>query len=844
MHAALRRAYLKAQLAVREVTALSPRTMRAITVNSVRMSVLDAAWWRRHREGHDVVTAGSVTGASALRDGTGLAVTFERATLHVHARSDDLIRLAWGPAPAPLDVATRDAAVEPPTQVRVESSGAGPAALVTPLVRVEVDDDGVRVLDAHGRRRYEERTPLVRGSHRVLRRVLRDDERLCGLGEQARGLDLRGASYRLWNRDPGGSWGTGQDPLYCSVPITVGLHPTGAVWAFHENTYEATVTVGRVEHTAHGVTVDVHDGALVTYVAIGALDHLLTTAARLTGAPAMPPRWALGYHHCRWGWRTDEVVSAVHDGFAARRIPLSALHLDIDHMDQFRVFTFDPARYAGVAALAARARATGTRLVAIVDPAVRRDEAFALYREGVDDDHFVRDRRGRVEHGTVWPGWAAFPDFTRARTREWWSSKYAALTSQGIAGVWHDMNEPTSITLWGDRTLPRAAVHDLDGREGDHAEAHNVYGLYMDRAGHEALAASGARPFVLSRSGWASLARWAWHWTADVESSVAGLAQQVPTFLGLGLSSVPFTGSDIGGFTGIPSNGLYLRWLELGVVSPFCRTHCVIGGPDREPWRFPAPFPEAIERLIRLRYRLLPHLYRLAEEAHRLGHPLLRPTDWPVATMPTWWDADPTTFLLGDELLVVPVADPAATTATFDVPPGTWRRLRLCVPIDGTAAPEDDVKGGRSADLDAPLGQPLVLQRAGTVVVLDDAWCDEAWREDETTLDESHAARRWTLHAYLDAAGAARGRGYDDAGDGAGPTREDAYEVSTSGTTVAVEWTSTGTYARAGRVGVVLHGVQAVSARADGTEVEVAADRDGTTVHLDGPFERLELALA
>jgi alpha-glucosidase len=808
--------------------------MRAITANSVRMSLHDLRWQLAHRNAATPVDAGRYTGASLSDEGRALAVTFERATLHVTALCDELVRLSWGPGLAVFDVATRDAVYVSGHEVVIDVGQPDRAILATTRLRVEVTTAGVIVLDDQGRRRYEERTPLMQGSRRVLRRVLRDAEALCGLGEQARGLDLTGASYRLWNRDPGGSWGTGQDPLYSSIPVTVGLHATGPVWAFTENTYEATVTVGRVAHAEHGATFAFEDGALVTYVAVGEIDELLETATTLLGKPSMPPRWALGYHHCRWGWRTDQVVAEVAKGFASRRIPVSALHLDIDHMDRYRVFTFDDERFGRVRELSATALESGTRLVAIVDPAVRRDPQFRLYAEGVTGSHFVVDANGRVEHGTVWPGWAAFPDFARASTRAWWSTKYDVLAAHGIAGAWHDMNEPTSITLWGDRTLPRSAVHDFDGRPGAHAEAHNLYGLLMDMAGHDALSRGATRAFLVSRSGWAGLARYAWHWTADVESSPKGLAQQVPTFLGLGLSSVPFTGSDIGGFSGIPTPELYVRWLELGIVSPFCRTHCVLGSPDREPWHFPAPYDAAIERLIRARYRLLPHLYRLAEQAHRCGAPMLRPADWPIDGAPSGTSARTDLFYLGDELVVVPVADPTATSIAVSLPDGRWRRVHVCATSPDVHDEEALIDGGPPVALDAPLGEPVVLQREGTILVLDDAWLDA-----DTVLAEDHATQRWSIHVHHDALGDAQGVGFEDVGDGDGANRADAYRSHDDGETATVTWESVGDFERVGPVDVALHASAFGHVVVDGEPVASSIVAGATVVRLPGAFRQL-----
>ena len=80
--------------------------------------------------------------------------------------------------------------------------------------------------------------------------------------------------------------------------------------------------------------------------------HLLDRYTELTGRPALPPRWALGYHQSRWGYKNEADVRAITDGFAKLGIPLSAVHLDIDYMRGFRVFTVDPHRFPDLGRLA------------------------------------------------------------------------------------------------------------------------------------------------------------------------------------------------------------------------------------------------------------------------------------------------------------------------------------------------------------------------------------------------------------------------------------------------------------------------------------------------------------
>jgi alpha-glucosidase len=634
------------------------------------------------------------------------------------------------------------------------------------------------------------------------------------------------------------------------VPVLLAHHAAGDVLAFYENTTRATVDL-----RGEDAELSFAGGALRCYAAVGSAADVLDRYSTLTGRPALPPRWALGYQHSRWGYRDAAEIRQVVDGFADARVPLSVIHLDIDHMDGYRVFTVDDTRFPDLDALSAHAAARGARVVTIVDPGVKVDDGFDLYREGVAEDRFCRSEDGRVQVGVVWPGRSAFPDFTDPGVRAWWASKYAKLTDRGVSGIWHDMNEPATIAVMGDPTLPAGVRHDVEGTGGVHAEVHNVYGLLMNMAGYEGLAKArpGRRPFLVSRSGWAGSQRYAWNWTADVETSWDGLRQQVATLLGLGLSGIPFSGFDIGGFSGVPDDELYLRWLQFAVFVPFCRTHGVVGSPPREPWRFSAPVAASIGAWIRFRYRLLPYLYALAHEAAATGTPVMRPL---------WW-GDPggggtdDSFLLGDSLLVAPVTAAGVARRRVALPGGAWTPLWR----DGNGNGNDaDATGG--LDADAPLERIPVLVRAGSVVAFDDGWAESGGpcavdgdgdgagvgvgaRPTEVgssgpptpLLMPDHRPRLLAFHCWPDAAGAAAGGSMDDEGDGDGPRRRDRLELerATAGE-YRLRWHREGDYPPPDEVRVVLHGASLSGASADGADVE---PRDGAVVC--GPFDELRL---
>ncbi|HEY9651505.1 MAG TPA: TIM-barrel domain-containing protein, partial [Coleofasciculaceae cyanobacterium] len=256
----------------------------------------------------------------------------------------------------------------------------------------------------------------------------------------------------------------------------------------------------------------------------------------------------------------------------------------------------------------------------------------------------------------VWPGWCVFPDFTNPKVRTWWSRQYEYLLDVGVAGFWHDMNEPAAFILWGDRSLPKVTQHYMEGRGGDHREAHNVYGLLQAQAAYLALCnyQPQVRPFIVSRAGWAGLQRYAWTWTGDIECTWVAMRQTVATVVGLGLSGIPYSGPDIGGFQGNPSAELYLRWFQMSCFLTFCRSHCANNVEYRAPWTYGEPYLSIIREFLQLRYRLMPYLYTLAWEASQKGYPPVRPVFWCDSEDSALWDVEDA-FLLGNALLICPI---------------------------------------------------------------------------------------------------------------------------------------------------------------------------------------------
>ncbi len=523
-------------------------------------------------------------------------------------------------------------------------------------------------------------------------------ERFYGLGEKTGPLDKAHREWTMWTSDIP-AYSNDTDPLYQAVPFVIGVRGGRAYGLYLHNSSRSTFNLGAGTHRY--TTLGAERGPLdYLFIAGPQIADVVDRYTALTGRPFMPPRWALGAQQSRWSYTPDSEVLRVAQTYREKAIPADVIYLDIGHMDGYRVFTWEPDAFPDPEGMLRQLEDIGFKTVVIIDPGVKEDPDYAVAQEGLAGDHFVRYPDGQPYVASVWPGRSYFPDFTSAATRDWWAGRLDAMLDQGVDGIWNDMNEPA---VWG-----KAVPNELVLAGGPMRRMRNLYAYYMGQTAYEGLRQRrpDERPFVLTRAGFAGGQRHTAVWTGDNVSSWEHLALSVRMTLGMGLSGIPFNGADVGGFEGIATPELYARWIQAAAFSPLLRTHAHHDSPSQEPWSF-GPGVEAIARdAISLRYRMLPTLYTLMEEAHRTGAPALRPLFWRFQDDPEAYRTDHQ-FLVGDHLLVAPVVEEGGRLQRVYLPAGDWLALDT-----------GERYGGRQwVVVEAPLRRLPMFLRAGGLLV-------------------------------------------------------------------------------------------------------------------------------
>lgn len=526
-----------------------------------------------------------------------------------------------------------------------------------------------------------------------------------GLGEKGGDLNKKGCYTENFNTDDPE---TDDDSItyYKTIPFYVALKEEATYGIFFDNSFRSYFDMGK--EMGDRIFFGAIGGQIQYYFIPGEnIKEVVKNYTALTGRMEMPPLWSLGYQQCRFSYFSQEEVRELVKTFEEKDIPLDVVYLDIDYMDGFRVMTFKTPNFDDAAGLIGDLKEKGIRTITIIDPGIKVDEEYPVFKRGKEGNHFTKKLDGEMFIGAVWPGNSAFPDFSNKDCREWWKSELKKFISEhGMDGIWNDMNEPCVFNN-DHKTMLETCLHNSDNGVIEHKEFHNRYGFEMSRCSKEAQEElhPNERGFSMTRATYAGGQRYSSVWTGDNMSLWSQMRMSISMNANLGISGFSFVGNDVSGFGLDSSEELFIRWMEMGPFIPIFRNHSNMYTRRQEPWAFGPRAEKIAKKSIELRYELLPYIYDLYYISHKEGLPIFRPMimeyekDMNLLNMREQ-------FMLGENMLVAPVLYEGERSKTVYLPKGSWFNYFTM----------EKLQGGKWYKLPCELDEILVFVKEGAII--------------------------------------------------------------------------------------------------------------------------------
>ena len=444
-------------------------------------------------------------------------------------------------------------------------------------------------------------------------------------------------------------------------------------WGLYWENYSPT----QFDDDANGMTFDSEVGEGIDYYFMygGTADGVIAQMRHLSGHVPMFPLWTYGFWQSKERYKSAAETEGIVDKYRELQVPLDGIIQDWQYWGSnylWNAMDFLSEDFSNGKQMIRNVHQKHAHfMISIWASFGPQTQQFReLNEKGLLLPIETWPQSG-LSH--IWPPVMEYPSGVKvydafspvARDIYWKHLK--RLFDYGTDAWWMDSTDPDFFN-------PRESDYEHKVTGGTWRSLRNAFPLETVRGVYEKQRKTSEekRVFIMTRSAFAGQQHYGSNmWSGDVASSWDMLRKQVPAGLSFSLTGNPNFNTDIGGFFcgsyntkgsgSAPQNPqyqeLYVRWMQYGLFCPVFRSH----GADapREIWQFGKkgePVYDAIEKMIRLRYRFIPYLYSTAWQVTSANESYLRPlfSDF-AADRRVWNVADE--FMFGHSILAAPVVE-------------------------------------------------------------------------------------------------------------------------------------------------------------------------------------------
>lgn len=477
--------------------------------------------------------------------------------------------------------------------------------------------------------------------------VLYPGEAVYGLGEHFGPVNHVGKTIGQWIIE---GLGNTSGRVYKNVPFFMSTQGYGV---FINESRPITFWVGSRETCKNMFAVE---GDLIDYFFFygPSFKNILNNYTELTGKPAILPKWSFGTWISRISYFSQKQVMGVVKRLREMKFPSDVIHIDTGWFDvDWRCdWKFSAERFPDPATMFKEAEDMGFKICLWQIPYVLRDTD--AYKDAKRTGALAKNKGPFV----FLFQFAATPiDFSNPEGVSWYKNKLRNLLKMGASSIKTD---------FGEGIEPPMRFKEYDGRQ-----MHNLFPLLYQKAAFEITEETHGKgeAVIWARGGYAGCQRYPVHWAGDNSSNYENLLSSLRGGISMGLCGFTYWSQDTGGFVGVPSDEVYIRWTQLSIFQSHIRFH---GQPPhyKEPWNFLPKTQEIVRDYLELRYRLIAYLYSEAQVAIGGGLPMLRHLVIDFQDDPTVYNIEDQ-FMCGRNILVAPILTKNNVRSVY-LPEGFW----------------------------------------------------------------------------------------------------------------------------------------------------------------------------